>query len=120
MSKSYKKQRERERARQGAVEGSAEMPGQTPQAPLGLEIKGKPLKIALYESIVSTLKRVGEQQAEGDRNAWIYNGEALAMKHLEPDSLLVAAFKQGVVFQSQGDRQIIYKPGAWEAVLGEL
>jgi hypothetical protein len=116
MSKSKKKQTARKRAtEQPPEEVAMDLP-----AP-----KELPLNQALHDRIVAAATRAGQMREEGERMSWVYNGDAVALKYTEGDEaqparILVAAFRQGVVFQVEGDRQVVYQPGAWEQELDRL
>jgi hypothetical protein len=116
MSKSKKKQKARERAQEVAREDQ----------PMALPVrKEMPLDQALYDRVVAAATRAGQMREEGDRMSYVYNGDAVAMKYTEADEkeparVLVAAFRQGVVFQVEGDRQVVYQRGPWEQELDEL
>lgn len=115
MSKSKKKQTARKRATEQPPEEALELP--TP--------KETPLNQALYDAIVAAATKAGQMREEGERMSWVYNGDAVALKYTEADEtqparILVAAFRQGVVFQVEGDRQVVYQPGPWEQELEKL
>jgi hypothetical protein len=104
MSKSQKKQRERARAQ--ASEGGAA----APVAPAPSLVDE-----ALYERVRAAVRAAGEQDEAG---AWLYNGDTVSIKLVEGDGdtprrVLVAAFQQGVVFQVEGERQVVRRPGEW-------
>lgn len=133
MSKSRKKQRARAQNQQDAVVAhltktvpvAETAPEVTP--PASPEKPAQPLNQALYDLAVAAATNAGQMREEGDRLSWVYNGDALAMKYTEPgdeDSsparLMVAAFRRGVVFQVEGERQVVYQAGDWEAELTRL
>lgn len=120
MSKSRKRQTARKNADAGApfaplpAAGFASAPADAP----GLDP-------ALYERLVAIVSDIGEEREEGDRLAYVYNGDAISAKYVEgnddePASLLVAAFKLGVVLQVRGDQLVRYQPGAWLQQLEHL
>jgi hypothetical protein len=125
MSKSRKKQRARERALEAET---------TPQPAVELEAveelpppEPTPLNEALYDLAIRAATQAGQMREEGERLAWVFNGDAIALKYTEPGEaedqparLLIAAFRQGVVFQVEGERQVVYQPGPWEAELTRL
>src|SRR4051812_15254520 len=113
MSKSKKKQTARKRV--------ADQPAEEPVVALP-ERQEMPLNQALYDRVVAAATKAGQMREEGDRLTWVYNGDAVAMKYTEPDEqaparILVAAFRQGVVFQVEGEKQVAYQPGPWELEL---
>lgn len=144
MSKSTKKQKERERAREAelalsppvtppAVAPQARPPAAPPaaaapqaQPPASPQAAGATaVDEALFEQVAEAAMHAGEPREEGDRQAWVYNGETLSIKYVEEDEdaprrLMVAAFRQGVVFQVEGDRQVVHKPGDWVALLPDV
>lgn len=142
MSKSAKKQKERERARQAelaagaptgpeafpAVEGAAApppaprpkpAPAPEVQPPLSPKAAGATaVDEDLFETVAEAAMMAGEPREEGEAQAWVYNGDTLAIKYVEetddtPRRLMVAAFRQGVVFQVEGDKQVVHRPGDW-------
>jgi hypothetical protein len=143
MSKSKKKQVARERAQQAEGEGAiprsfAPPAGAAPvrppkQAPAPApEVRmpaspraasGTPVDEALFERVAEVAELVGQPLDEGERQAWAYNGDTFSIKYVEegedpeaqPRRLMVAAFRLGVVYQVEGDRQVVYQPGDWEA-----
>ncbi|MDB5099461.1 MAG: hypothetical protein JWM80_3882 [Cyanobacteria bacterium RYN_339] len=129
MSKSKKKQKARERVREEApLAPPPEAPDATEEPALALpERKPMPLDQGLYDRVVAAATKAGQLREEGDRLTWVYNGDAVAMKYTEPGEaeneparVLVAAFRQGVVFQVEGETQLAYQPGAWELELDKL
>ncbi len=111
MSKSSKKQKARERARE--TEGGAPAPPASPQAAGATAVDE-----ALFERVAEAVMLAGEPHEEGDRQVWLYNGDTLSIKYVEEDDqhprrLMVAAFRRGVVYQVEGDRQVVHQPGDW-------
>jgi hypothetical protein len=104
MSKSEKKQRARARAQASEVGAAA------PATPVP-----SPVDEALYARVRAAVRAAGDQDEAG---AWLYNGDTVSIKLVEGDAgtprrVLVAAFQQGVVFQVEGDRQVVRRPGGW-------
>lgn len=145
MSKSKKKQTARKRAADGAP-GAPEMelestvpalepeleddefdePDDGPSLALP-EKQAQPLNETLYEQAVAAATAHGVMREEGESLAYLYNGETLSLKFVEaaegtdePDRLMIAAFRQGVVFQTEGQTQVVYKPGEWEQEIARL
>lgn len=116
MSKRDKKRRDRNRAPGETTAGTPEAGPAPPQTP------PQPVDAALLARVAAAAEAVGNRVEEGDRVLYLYNGETLAIKYVaspEP-SALVAAFRLGVVFQVEGDRQLRYAPGDWEEDLARL
>lgn len=121
MSKSAKKQKERARAQ--AAEAAAAAPNamaaDAPRMPASPKAAGATgVDEALFEKVAEAAMLAGEPREEGERQAWVYNGDTLSIKYVEEDDahprrLMVAAFRQGVVFQVEGDRQVVNSPGPW-------
>jgi hypothetical protein len=148
MSKSKKKQRARERSKDelgntepapltviplaptdAANDDGADLDDPDDQEPaLALpDHKDMPLDQQLFDRAVTAAIQAGQMREEGDRLCYLFNGESVAMKYTEPGEedgqparLLIAAFRQGVVFQVEGDRQVVYQPGPWERELEAL
>jgi hypothetical protein len=154
MSKSRKKQKVRERAQQAEQAGF--VPGQAPEAGPGAAVPApprprqpqaarpaapkaaeptlslpkpsqQPLNQAVFDLAVQAATNQGVMREEGERLSYLYNGEALAVKYVEPGpggqpgaSVMVAAFKRGVVYQVNDGRQVVYQPGDWEQNLQAL
>ena len=122
MSKSHKKQKERERAR-AAEPGATPAPEAEARPPASPRAAGATaVDEALFEQVAEAVMLAGEPHEEGDRQAWLYNGDTLSIKYVEEDDaaprrLMVAAFRRGVVFQVEGDRQVVHQPGDWVASL---
>ena len=130
MSKSAKKQTERERAQaaeRAAAQGAGPEAAGTP-TPAGADQAQPPMSPkaagatavdeALFEQVAEAAMLAGEPREEGEAQAWLYNGDTLSIKYVEegegtPRRLMVAAFRQGVVFQVEGDRQVVHRAGAW-------
>ncbi|MEB3328146.1 MAG: hypothetical protein VKQ33_02810 [Candidatus Sericytochromatia bacterium] len=111
MSKSTKKQRLRARAQapEAAVPATAPAPVPAP----------RPVDEALYARVLAAVQAAGQQDGPG---TWLYNGETVSIKLVEggadaPRRLLVAAFQLGVVYQVEGDREVVRRPGSWEEAL---
>lgn len=140
MSKSRKKQQARKRetaTREGEalehhvhaaplLDAEEDERDDTPALALP-EKREMPLDQALFDRVVATATRAGVMREEGDRLVYLYNGDTVALKFVEPGEgadeparILVAAFRQGVVYQVEGDRQVVYRPGPWEAALDQL
>jgi hypothetical protein len=150
MSKSKKKQRARERSKEELSGPDATLETVIPLATaptvddnldddfddeeagappaLGLpERKDMPIDQVLFDRAVAAAINAGVMREEGDRLCYLFNGESIALKYTEPGEeddqparLLIAAFRQGVVFQVEGDRQVVYQPGNWEQELERL
>lgn len=134
MSKSRKKQKARERGQQDAPaplepiapveddlddeddgEPSLALPDERPQD----------LSEGLFHDAIEAASRAGVMREEGDRIAYVYNGEQLSLKYVEPSdtegaALMIAAFRRGVVFQVRDGVQVVYQPGDWEAEIRRL
>jgi hypothetical protein len=133
MSKSKKKQTARKRAQEDVPtelplveEDDFDEPDDTPSIALP-ERKPQPLNEALYEQAVAAATAHGVMREEGEALAYLYNGDTLSMKFVEapedtdePDRLMIAAFRQGVVFQTEGQTQVVYQPGDWEQEIARL
>lgn len=145
MSKSKKKQAARKRTAEGASsapemelestvpalepeleDDDFDEPDDTPSLAMP-EKQAQPLNEALYEQAVAAATAHGVMREEGEALAYLYNGETLSMKFVEapegteePDRLMIAAFRQGVVFQTEGHSQVVYKPGDWEREIARL
>lgn len=136
MSKSKKKQRARARAQEElqAVVPAApqpenddfDEPDDGPSLALP-EHHPTPVDQALFDRVVAAAIHAGQMREEGDRLVYLYNADTLALKYTEPGEgegelarVMVAAFRQGVVYQVEGDRQLVYRPGDWEAQLAAV
>jgi hypothetical protein len=89
--------------------------------------QAQPLNEALYEKALAAVTGHGVMRDEGDALSYLYNGDTLSMKFTEgaegtgdPDRLMIAAFRKGVVFQTEGETQVVYQPGDWEAEITRL
>lgn len=76
----------------------------------------------LFERVSEAVHALGEDREEGEQIAWVWSGASMSVKYVEeegdlPRRLMVAAFKRGVVYQVEGDRQLVYQAGPWEAEL---
>ncbi|HEY9720494.1 MAG TPA: hypothetical protein V6D47_00660 [Oscillatoriaceae cyanobacterium] len=128
MSKSRKKQQARKRAEDQTVE-TVELLGPGPDEEPALALPEKretALHEALYTVLVEAATRVGVMREEGEQLAYVYNGDTISLKYVEPGeegqpaTLMVAAFRQGVVYQAHGETQLVYKPGEWEQAIAAL
>jgi hypothetical protein len=77
---------------------------------------------ALQARIIKAVTTHGESHTEGEIETWLYNGETLSIKYVAPTAsqplrLMVAAFRQGIVFQVEGATQQVLKRGEWVASL---
>ncbi|MEB3285011.1 MAG: hypothetical protein VKN33_06980 [Candidatus Sericytochromatia bacterium] len=89
----------------------ASAPSPTPPPPLSAEP-------ALQARIIDAVTTHGEAHREGEVTTWLYNGDTLSIKYVaagptQPLRLMVAAFRQGVVFQIEGEQQQVLKRGEW-------
>jgi hypothetical protein len=114
MSKSHKKRKARERAT------TSEGPSAAAEAPAQLKAPAA-LDEALLARVLRAVKGAGQPDGPG---TWVYNGDTLSIKLVEGDAttprrLLVAAFQLGVVFQVEGDRQVVRRQGDWPRALPE-
>lgn len=128
MSKSRKKQQARKRAESDTfepVEPLAPEPESEPALALP-QVRETPLDEPLYHALVEAATRAGAMREEGEQLAYVYNGDTLAIKYVEPGedgqpaTLMAAAFRQGVVYQARGETQLVYKPGDWEKGLAAI
>lgn len=89
---------------------------QSPNKPApAAPVSGDP---ALQARIVEAVTTHGESHSDGDITTWLYNGDTLSIKYVAPTAtqplrLMVAAFRQGVVFQVEGETQQVLKRGDW-------
>lgn len=130
MSKSKKKQVARARE-QAAAAPQVDLEDDDDQAPADPDATrpqeaaaagGSAVDEALFERLVELVHALGEDREEGDQIAWVWNGPSMAIKYVEgedelPRRMMVAAFKRGVVFQVEGDRQLVRRTDGWEADL---
>ncbi|MEB3196414.1 MAG: hypothetical protein VKP62_04350 [Candidatus Sericytochromatia bacterium] len=73
---------------------------------------------ALFARLVTIATQHGEAIAQDGCQVWVYNGDTVSIKYVEalgdaPERLMVAAFRQGVVFQVRGTRQLALRRGPW-------
>jgi hypothetical protein len=141
MSKSKKKQKARERGEgentplEFVVPKSAFVPGPVEELPLEAEDDGETLELPapkaqaldekLFHDAIEAATRAGVMREEGDRLCYLYNGDTLSLKYMEPTDtegafVLIAAFRLGVVYQVRNGTQVVYKAGDWEADIHKL
>jgi hypothetical protein len=78
----------------------------------------------LQARIVAAVMAHGEAHTENEIETWLYNGDTLSIKYVAPTGtqplrLMVAAFRQGIVFQVEGETQQALKRGDWVNSLPE-
>lgn len=144
MSKSRKKQKARERghaefgppAQEPSEVLESVIPGIVEELPVEEDDDDEPelalpeqreqaLDESLFHDAIEAATRAGVMREEGDRLTYLYNGDTLSLKYMEPTDtegafLLIAAFRRGVVFQVRNGKQVVYQPGDWEAEIRRL
>lgn len=131
MSKSRKKQKARERAQQEQPSEALEPVEVDEDEDDGVEalelpeLRPQALSEGIFHEAVEAAGRCGVMREEGDRIAYLYNGPELSMKYVEPSdtegaTMMIAAFRRGVVFQVRDGVQVVYQPGEWEEEIRRL